>query len=184
MNSCGSGTQSCISISVITMKPNQPGVISFSGATCGPTVVTCSVSPVANATSYTWAVTGSSATIISGQGTRIIQLNVPAGFTNAQLSVYAGNCMGNSITRIQNIVGLPSTTQSLNGPLYLCPNSTQNYSVLAAYGATSHTWSITGNAMILTQNGTTAIVKTHANWTGGVLTGAIHCIPVRFSREE
>jgi TM2 domain-containing membrane protein YozV len=170
VNSCGSGTQSCLSIPVITLKPVQPGTITFSGPFCGPTVVTCQVAPVANATSYTWMVSGSAATITSGQGTRVIQLNIPAGFTNAQISVYASNCVGNSLTRIQNIIGLPTQTQTLTGPLYLCPNSTQNYSVVAAYGATSYSWSVSGSAQILTSAGTNAVVKTLVGWTGGVLT--------------
>ncbi|MFM9050911.1 MAG: T9SS type A sorting domain-containing protein [Bacteroidota bacterium] len=150
--------------------PSQPGTMTFSGPFCGPTVVTCSVAPVSNATNYVWAVSGSVATITSGQGTRTITLNIPAGFTNAQLSVAASNCLGSSATRTQTITGLASQSQALTGPLYICPNTTQNYSVASVFGVTSYSWTITGNASILSSSGSSCVVKTNGNWTGGVLT--------------
>ncbi|MFM7218219.1 MAG: T9SS type A sorting domain-containing protein, partial [Bacteroidota bacterium] len=169
-NSCGNGAQSCINVPVITVAPTQPGTITLSAPACGPAVITCSVAPVANATSYNWTVSGSQATILSGQGTRTITLNVPAGFTNAQLGVSASNCIASSTARYQTIIGLAVINTGLTGPIYLCANTTQNYSVGTAIGATSYTWSISGNATIQSSTGTQCVVKTNAGWTGGVLT--------------
>jgi hypothetical protein len=165
---CGTGPQACLNI-LLSVKPNQPGTISFSGPTCGPTTITCSVAPVAGATSYAWTVpTGAS--ILSGQGTNSIQMSISSGFTNGTMGVSASNCAGSSTTRFQTIIGLPTVGGPLTGPLQLCANATQNYSVPSGYGATSYGWSITGNAQVLSSSGTSCIVKTNAGWTGGVLT--------------
>jgi hypothetical protein len=170
VNSCGSGTPSCLNITVVTVRPSQPGTIAFSGPTCGPTTITCSVAAVSTATSYNWSVSGTGLSILSGQGTTSIQLSIASGFTNGQVGVSATNCVGTSSTRFQTIIGLPTVGGPLSGPLQLCANATQPYSVPSGYGATSYSWAITGNAQVLSSSGTSCIVKTLGNWAGGVLT--------------
>ncbi|MFM9027363.1 MAG: hypothetical protein ACKOQ6_05150, partial [Bacteroidota bacterium] len=165
-NFCGNGAQSCLNVPVITVKPTQPGTISLSAPACGPAVITCSVAPVPNATSYLWTLSGTLASIVSGQGTSSITVSVPSGFTNAQLSVIASNCLGTSSARYQTLVGLAVIGTGLTGPIYVCANTTQTYSVGAAVGATNYLWSITGNASILSTSGTSCVVKTNTTWTG------------------
>jgi hypothetical protein len=111
-------------------------------------------------------------TILSGHGTRTIQLSLPSGFTNVQIGVYASNCVGASNIQYKTLFGLPVINTGLTGPIYLCPSSTQTYSVGAATGATSYSWSITGNAQIISSSGPSAVVQSAANWTGGVITVA------------
>ena len=169
-NTCGTGSQSCINVPVLTVKPNQPGLISLSALPCGPVVVTATVAAVPNATSYTWSVFSTTVAILSGQGTRTVQLSIPAGFTNAQLSVTASNCKGTSSARIQSITGLAVVNTGLTGNLYPCPNTTESYSVGAAVGATSYAWSISGDATISSSLNNSCVVSFGSAWSGGAIT--------------
>jgi hypothetical protein len=169
-NSCNSGTNSCKSVTVVSAAPAQPGTITLSAAPCGPTTITCSVTAVPQATSYSWTVAGTLLSITGGQGTNSVQISVPIGFTNAQLSVTASNCLGTSTSRITNLIGLPSLTGPLTGSVYLCPNQSQAYSIPPAYGATGVQWTVTGNAQVVSSSGTSCTVQAQSNWTGGTLT--------------
>ncbi|MFM9051213.1 MAG: T9SS type A sorting domain-containing protein, partial [Bacteroidota bacterium] len=168
-STCGSGDNACLNVPALTVKPAMPGAISFTSA-CGPTIVTCSVAPVANATSYNWSVSSTLVSIISGQGTNSIQVSVPAGFTNSQVFVSASNCRGTSGDRYGNMYGLAVVSTGLTGPIYVCSSTTANYSVGAATAATGYSWSITGNASVVSSSANTCVVSTGANWSGGVLT--------------
>ena len=146
-NTCGVGTQSCINIPVITVKPSQPGFIVGNPNPCGPSVETYSIPASSNALSYTWSVTGAGVVILSGQGTNSVQVSFPAGFGQAVIGVYASNCKGNTSTRSTTLTGIPTHSSPLTGPGYVCANSTGvTYSISAAIGAgSSYLWETTGD---------------------------------------
>jgi hypothetical protein len=169
-NVCQTGAQACINVPAILFKPAQPGPVTIVGNVCGPDTLTCSVAPVANTTNYVWSVSGTLAVIVGGQGTTTVRIAIPAGFTSTQLGIQTFNCLGNSTVRLQMIVGKPVVNTALTGSYTICPSTTQNYSVGTVLGATSYSWSITGDAYISSSLNNTCSVTTNAGWTGGTLT--------------
>ncbi|MFM7217497.1 MAG: beta strand repeat-containing protein, partial [Bacteroidota bacterium] len=161
-NPCVQGNTVCINVPAITTKPAQPGTVTVVGNICGPDTLTVSVSPVAFTTNYVWSVSGTQAVIVGGQGTTSARIAIPAGFTNTQLGIQAFNCLGSSAIKYQTLVGKPVINTGLTGPTILCPNTTQSYSVGVALGATSYSWSITGDAIIQSSNNNNCVVQTGA----------------------
>ncbi|MFH1319933.1 MAG: FISUMP domain-containing protein [Bacteroidota bacterium] len=92
-NSCGTGTSSCMAITVYS-TPNTPGAITgLTAFTSGQTGVIYSITAVPQATSYTWTVpTG--ATVASGQGTTSI--TVDFGSTPGNVCIRSNNSCGSS----------------------------------------------------------------------------------------
>jgi len=156
-NACGSGTESCINIPVITVRPAQPGFIVGNPNPCGPSVETYTIPPSANATLYTWGVTGSGVTILTGQGTNTVTVSFPPGFGQAVIGVYAENCVGVTSRRSTTLTGIPTHSSPLTGPGYVCLNSVGvNYSISAAIGAgSSYFWSTSGDITPTGPQGTT-----------------------------
>ena len=122
------------------------------------------------ATSYNWTVSGTQASIISGNGTTTIQISVPNGFSNAQIGVAASNCIGSSSINYRTVYGTPVVGSGLTGSVYPCASTTGSYSIGAVAGATSYSWSITGNASIASSSGTSCTVNFASTWAGGTLT--------------
>jgi hypothetical protein len=168
-NSCGNGTQACISVAAITAKPVSPNGISGPASACGPGTYTYSVTPIWNATSYNWTVSGTGATIVSGQGTSTVQISSSAGFAGTQIGVSASNCKGTSSITTRTVYGLLTVSSPLFGTVYPCAGSTVNYSCDNIAGAVSYSWSVTGNATVTASNGTSCTVAFANNWTGGAI---------------
>ncbi|TAH40928.1 MAG: T9SS type A sorting domain-containing protein, partial [Bacteroidetes bacterium] len=171
-NTCGIGVSSCINIPVLTVRPAQPGFIVGNPNPCGPTVETYSIPPSANATSYTWSVTGAGVAILTGQGTNTVQVSFPAGFGQAVIGVYASNCKGNTSTRSTTLTGIPTHSSPLTGPGYVCAGTTGvPYSISAAIGAgSSYVWSTTGDITVASAQGSTSIIMDFgASFTTGTI---------------
>ncbi len=102
--------------------PPAPQAILGDTSVCDNALVqTYFVNPVAGASGYTWAVTPGM-TILSGQGTTTVQVNVGNG---GSISVFASNISGNSALISRTIYILPAPVVSLNLPFdTLCINAT------------------------------------------------------------
>ncbi len=99
-NSCGTSTPQCMPI-VMTDTPATPGMITGSTPVCeGATGVSYSISPVAEATSYTWTVP-SGASVASGAGTEAI--TVDFGTTSGTVCVTATSICGTSSPRCLSV---------------------------------------------------------------------------------
>ncbi|REK49473.1 MAG: T9SS C-terminal target domain-containing protein, partial [Bacteroidetes bacterium] len=159
-NVCGSGTQSCFNVPVLTVRPAQPGFIVGDLNPCGPGVYSYSIPPSANALTYTWSVTGAGVVILSGQGTNAVQVSIPAGFGQGVIAVNASNCIGTTSTRSTVLTGIPTHSNNLNGPGTVCANTSGvAYSIAPVIGAGStYVWSTTGDMTVVSGNGTTACV--------------------------
>jgi hypothetical protein len=160
-NGCLNGTQRCITITVITVRPGQPGVISgITAGACSTQVRTYSVAPVSGATSYTWTAPAGSS-IVSGQGTNSMVLQFAAGFSSGTISVSANNCAGASTIRTLFLTRTTNTPASISGPLTaVCAGSRQTYSTPAVDGASVYTWTVPAGAIINSGQGTTSITVT------------------------
>ncbi len=172
VNSCGNGAQSCINIPVITVRPAQPGFIVGDPNPCGNTVHTYTLPPSANALSYTWTVSGSGVTILSGQGTNSVQVSFPTGFGQAVIGVYASNCIGTTSTRSTTLTGIPTHSSVLFGPGYVCAGTTGvAYSISSVIGAgTSYVWSTSGDMSVAGPQGSNSMtVNFGPTFTSGLL---------------
>ena len=160
-NACGSGSQRCLTNSVLTSVPSQPGLISgLLAGVCSTETRTYSVAVVSGASSYTWTVpTGSS--IVSGQGTNSIVVQFSSGFTSGTLGVKANNCLGSSASRAVSISRNTTTPASVSGPFTsVCPGSRQTYSTGLVDGASVYTWAVPAGAVINSGQGTNSISVT------------------------
>jgi hypothetical protein len=158
-NACGTSSSVSRSITLYTVKPATPGVITGPSLNvCTGTVHTYSVATVANTTTYNWTVpTG--CTIVSGQGTNTIQVTVPSGFISGNVAVNAANCIGASTNRTLTIRGLPGTPGTITGPAFtVCPGTTPSYSIASVLGASSYTWTMPTGVSLVSGQGTTSIV--------------------------
>ncbi len=173
-NACGTGSQSCMNLPVITTYASQPTAITGSSVACGPAVYTYSTTAT-NALSFTWTVTGTGVSIVSGQGTNSIQVSVPAGFTQGSVQVYSSNCYGNSAVRGMTITGTPSHSNAVSGPSFVCANNTAVYTMPLVNGvaASNYVWSVTGGATVVSSSVGTLASATIAfgpTWTSGTIT--------------
>jgi hypothetical protein len=171
-NTCGNGTQSCINIPVITVKPAQPGFIVGNPNPCGGTQYTYSIPPSANALSYTWTVTGSGVTIINGQGSNSVLVSFPTGFGQAVLSVFASNCIGTTSTRSTTLTGIPTHSSALFGPGFVCAGTSGvAYNISSVIGAgSSYFWTTTGDMSIAAAQGSNyTVVNFGPSFVSGLL---------------
>jgi hypothetical protein len=187
VNNCGAGPTSCMNVPVITTYPSRPNILNGPSITCGPGIYTYSTS-ANNASSFTWKVTGSGVTILSGQGTNTIQLSVPAGFSQGSVQVYSSNCYGNSATRGTTLTGIPLHSNSVTGPMFVCANNSAVYTMPLVPGVASsdYVWSVTGDAMVASSSvgtlSSTATINFGPSWTTGVVTINVFNICGTYSR--
>ena len=166
-----SGCQSSTSSS-ITLSKTVPGIPTISGpsnacplmGTTTNAVYTCD--SMANASSYTWTVpTG--ATIISGQGTRSLEVRYGSNFTIGTITVATVSNCGSRSPRAFAVVRLtPTAPVAINGPTSVCSyigNGQQvTYSVTPVANATGYTWTLPSNVTLVSGQGTNSIVVTFA----------------------
>ncbi|MBK7572271.1 MAG: T9SS type A sorting domain-containing protein [Bacteroidetes bacterium] len=151
VNVCGTSTQSCMNIPVLTIIPSQPTPISGPSIICGGNIATYTATST-NALSYLWSVTGTGVYIISGQKTNSIQVNIPIGFGQGSVQVRGVNCMGNSQVRGMTITGTPIHSNAVIGPNYICANNTATYTMPLVTGASTYTWTTTGDITLITSS--------------------------------
>lgn len=149
-----------------TNVPSPLGLITVTPPNaCPGQTVTCSVTPVANATSYEWTAV-SNMTIASGQGANSVNLLVGAGFIGSPVVVRAYNACGNSKDRktTVNAGSIPAAPLPVSGPQDgLCGAANVSYVVTPVSGVT-YNWSFnTPSATISSGQGTNAIMASFNN---------------------
>ncbi len=156
-----------------TGTPAKPLAIAGSTIICPATVYTYSIDPVQLSSSYLWVISPSAnATILSGQGTTEITLQVTNSFTTGALTVYAQNCIGTSPSQKITLtkVAKPITPGTIGGTAAVCIGSTYTYSVAAVTNATSYTWAAPANTNITAGQGTNSVtVEILTGYTTGSL---------------
>lgn len=112
---------------------------------CNTTGNAFSIPAVANATSYNWGITGG--TIVTGQGTNGITVDVALLIGSGSITVQAVNGCGTSLTRTLTIKGAPARPEPIAGNVSVCDNSTEPYSVATVAGADSYTWIVSSGSV-------------------------------------
>ncbi len=98
INSCGGSAPSCVAVTVYTL-PGAPGpIVGPLNPAINSVNNSYTVAPVPGATSYTWSINPSGATIASGQGTNAILANFGPAVQTYTICVNASNICGTGPT--------------------------------------------------------------------------------------
>ena len=163
-NACGqspSNTARKLSVTAIAATPGA--ITGQASGLCGQLNKVYSITAVAGANSYLWAVpTG--ATIVSGQGTNTITVNFVSNFGTGNICVKTINPCGNSANSCLTLQGIPSTPTTIIGAISVCTKQTNVvYKVTPVVGATSYNWSLTNQGKIISGQGTNSITVEFSN---------------------
>ena len=159
--------------------------ILVAGAISGPAVqcvavvtgsATFSISPVFDATTYTWSVPAGMV-ILSGQGTNSIFVSwAPSAASNGiigSLSVVPSNSCGAGVGSSVNVdinYTVPVRPSSISGPVKLCPGDAGTYSVLNVARASNYVWTLPAGMSITGGAGTNVItVSVGGGYVGGII---------------
>lgn len=171
-NACGSASDT-IDVLVNTV-PLTPSTIIGSLTKCGNDTATYSVTPITNATSYTWTIS-SGGTITSGQGTNAIVVSWTTAGSYTVSVIASNNCGGSTASSINVTVNAPAPVMSsiVVGDTSVCPGVFP-YSISNIPNATSYTWTVNGGGTIASGQGTNAVT---VNWS----TAGVHTVSVTAS---
>lgn len=157
VNACGESAPRFLRI--VRDTPTTPSAITGNAYNvCNASGLNYSVTLVANRT-YDWNFSTGNVQIVSGQGTNSINVNFLPGFTQATLSVTAGNACGVSAARNLVVRAVPATPAAVFGSTSVCANQQGvPYNIDPVVGATSYKWTVPSGAKI--NDGTTTSVAT------------------------
>ena len=163
---CTGATAATNTTMVNPATPATPGSITGTTPQCyGATGQNYSISPVTNATTYTWTVPGGWS-ITAGNGTTSMTTDVGLPYQNGSITVTAGNSCGTSAasSKAVTVVATPSTPGAISGTTTQCAGQTgENYYISGVTFATIYNWSVPTGWIITSGAGTTSIYVT----TGG-----------------
>jgi hypothetical protein len=169
-NNCGQSSSLNPRTLTVKAQPVTPGSISgMITGVCGKTSVTYTISPVTGAASYTW-VLPTGATIASGlSNTNSITVNFITSFVSGNICVTANNPCGSSTASCLTVSGKPILNGSISGPTTVCSKQANVvYSIAAASGATSYTWTVPSLAVISSGQGTNTITVKFSTKGGSI----------------
>lgn len=169
--SCGGVLSNAITLTAGPAIPAAPGTISGNNRPCpGTNSVSYSIQAVAGATTYTWTVPAGF-TLVSGQGTTTIVVNVPVSFQSGAVTVKAGNTCGFSAVVSKSLTSkIPALPGTITGNTSGVCSSVHSYSINAVSQATGYTWTVPTGATIVSGQGTSVIsVSFNSSFVGDSL---------------
>jgi RHS repeat-associated protein len=176
INSCGDGAVSqAYAISVTSLSPAAPGMISGAGTVCqGQKAVPYNLPAIANATGYIWNLPVG-ATIVSGDNINSIIVDYSATAISGNISVYGTNGCGNGT--LQNLAVTVNTVPLPAGPIsgtaIVCQGqSSVSYSIPSIVNADSYVWTYSGDGATINGSSNAISINFAANATSGTL--AVH----------
>ena len=145
INDCG--TDTLCSIYIHSLKPKAPVLLSGDvfGLCGGIKIYRCSIDTLVS--NYVWTVpTG--ATILSGQGTDSLVVQIGTLPSSAYLKVYGASTCVNSPELSVGLSKFPNNSGPISGSANVCANQTSlTYSVLPVAGAVSYLWTLPSGAI-------------------------------------
>jgi PKD repeat protein len=157
-NACGTSTTSVKPVTINNSGPATPGAIAGTTTACSGSLGNVySIAAVSGATSYTWTVPAG-ATITAGQGTT--SATITFGSTSGNISVTASSACGTSAPYAQaiSVNSAPVAPGPITGSFVTCPGTLVAYNVAAVSGASGYTWTVPSGSVILSGQGTNAIL--------------------------
>ena len=125
INSCGNGTISAALAIVVSPLPGAAGTITGDSPVCQNTPHTYTVPAITNATSYTWAYTGTGVAYTSITATNQVTLTFGTTATGGNLTVYGSNNCGVGITSAAKAISVnPMPLPVVFGDDELCAGTT------------------------------------------------------------
>jgi len=158
-NACGSRVARTLALTSIPVAPATITGTTNNICQNGINNPTYTIAAVVGASSYTWTAP-SGTTIVSGQGTTAVILNVSGSFVSGNLSVIASNACGSSVARTLALTSIPVAPATITGTTNnLCPNGVNNptYTIASVAGASSYTWTAPTGTIITSGQGTTSV---------------------------
>ena len=164
------GTSTTARTLTVYNLPGTPGTITGQTTNvCPGSVLNYAITAVPGASSYLWTAPAN-ATITSGQGTTMITLTAGSNFISGTLSVRAVSTCGQSATRSLGISKNPAALSTMIGQTTnLCGGGQFAYSVTAANGIISYTWSVPTGCSIVFNNGNQILLNVPSTFTTGTL---------------
>ncbi len=161
-----------ISITSACTLPLAAGTITGPATACqSATAVAYSIPTITNATTYTWAYSGSGATITGTSNN--ITISFDANATSGNLNVKGHNACGDGIISANyaiTINPLPVAAGTISGAASVCQGATSvAYSVGAISNATSYVWSYSGTGATISGSGNNISITFASNATLGNL---------------
>lgn len=159
-NTCGEGPPRTLEVRPVLEAPQKPGPITGPQDLCSgstPSTVTYSIAPVANASTYTWALP-EGWTMVSGQGTT--EVTVTPGSKGGSISVVATNACGDSAPSVLNVIisdSTPTAPANIIGTTQGCVGTTVTYEVNPIAGITKYNWGVPAGWDILSGQGSPKI---------------------------
>jgi len=185
--SCSGTPTSTAAILNVNLVPTAAGAITGTATVCqGQNIVNYSINTVSGATSYTWSLP-SGATIVGSSNTANITVDYSGSASSGNIDVTPSNTCGSGTAATPFAVTVnqtPALTGSITGNASPCGNTSQTYSVSAASGATSYTWTLpngwtgssTTNSITVTTGsvgGTISVMATNTCGNSATLTLAV-----------
>ena len=163
-NTCGIGAVSTLNINVNASQPGPAGNISGLSQVCqGATNVIYSITPISNASSYTWTfpagVNGSSTT-------NQISLNFSYSSVSGNVTVLGMNSCGNGLVSSIGVTvkTLPGAADTISGPVSASQGqSGLIYSVPSVTGATGYSWTLPPGGNITSGSNTNSVIVSYSS---------------------
>ncbi|MFV8342252.1 PKD-like domain-containing protein, partial [Flavobacterium sp. XS2P39] len=173
VNACGNGIVSANYAITVNPLPVAAGTITGTSTVCqAQASVAYSIGAIANATSYSWAYSGTGATITGS--TNSVSITFAANATSGDLTVYGVNACGNGIVSANYAITvnpLPAAAGTITGTSTVCQaQASVAYSVGAIANATSYSWAYSGTGATITGSTNSVSISFAANATSGDLT--------------
>jgi hypothetical protein len=155
--------------------PGPAGSITGTATVCaGATGIAYSVAPIANATTYVWALPPN-VSIVSGAGTNSITVDFGSNASSGDIIVYGNNICGDGTSSPPfsvTVTPLPDAAGTITGPDSVCQGSAGKiYTVPVINNASGYTWTLPAGATIVSGNNTNSItVDFSSNAVSGDIT--------------
>jgi hypothetical protein len=152
--------------------PATPGIIDGSSTVCDGTVgAIYSIAPVPGAVSYHWEI--SNGTIVSGQGSTTVSINLPELFSSMTLKVQAINECGTAGNFRSLLIRAPAkstTPTTINGPSNVCGGANDIlFSIAPTANAVSYNWVVSNGQINALGDGTQALAAFNQGYTTAVV---------------
>ena len=170
-NSCGTGSSSPLFAVTVNPLPGGAGIITGTGTICkGETGVIFSVSPITDATSYTWNLPAG-ATVTGGANSASITVDFSASASSGDISVSGSNACGTGATSpLFHVTLVPAPVADAGPDAAICQGNSFTVSGATASNYSSLIWTTSGSGTF-TNSGT--LTPTYFPGAGDISIGSV-----------
>lgn len=166
-NSCAADVTGLPVTITVNKVPEAAGTISGDAEVCQIDTATYSIEAITDADSYTWTVPSTVGTIISGAGTREIEVEFDATSVSGYITVQGTNsCIDGPLNRLYVNVRPAPTIGAIDGPAELCQTAKGvRYSVPPVAAVAGFQWTVPEGLTIVSGQGSASIIVDVENST-------------------